>query len=131
MQMDLLEKMRKYREEKEAQAIQVHWVEIHPDGDKGKGLMRDLLEETFSQQMKALMHTSKQSKQKLAMMTSVLDTHAAVAFHIVVDIQVTATVTQPNDDQEMDEHNPFKRLKIQVSLFSTPTINLYDSDLEE
>ena len=64
------------------------------------------------------------SKQKLAMMTSVLDTHAATTSQIVADIQVTTTVTQPNDDQEMDDQNPFKRLKVQVSSSPTPTINL-------
>ena len=64
------------------------------------------------------------SKKKLAMMTSVLDTHAVAASQIVVDIQVTATVTQPNNDQEMDYQNPFKRLKVQVSSSPTPTINL-------
>ena len=64
------------------------------------------------------------SKHKLAMMTSVLDTHAAVASQIVADIQVIATVTQPNDDQEMDDQKSFKRLKVQVSSSPTPTINL-------
>ena len=41
------------------------------------------------------------------MMTSVLDTHESAAAQIIVDIQVTTAVTQPNDDQEMDEKNPF------------------------
>ena len=124
MQMDLLEKIRKDREEKESHAIKFPSVATHPDGDKGKGLMGYLREATVVQQLKALMHTSKMSKWKPAMMTSVLDTHAAVAFHIVVDIQVTATVTQPNDDQEMDDQKPFKRLKVQDSSSPTPTINL-------
>ena len=44
MQMELLEKIRKDREEKEAQETQVPLVETHPYGDKGKGLMEDLLE---------------------------------------------------------------------------------------
>ena len=59
MQMDLLEKIRKDREEKEAQATQVPSVETHPDGDKGKGLIADLPEATIPQQFKSLMHTSK------------------------------------------------------------------------
>ena len=61
--------------------------------------MGDLPEATFTQQVKALIHTLKQSKQKLAMMTSVLDTQVVVATQTVADIQVTAVVTQPNDDQ--------------------------------
>ena len=122
--MDLLEKMRKDREEKESHATKFPSVATHPDGDKGKGLMGYLPEATVAQQLKALMHTSKMSKQKLAMMTSVLDTHAAAASQIVVDIQVTSTVTQPNDDQEMDDQKPFKTLKVQVSSSPNPTINL-------
>ena len=42
MQMELLEKIIKDKEEKEAQAAQVLLVETHPDGDKGKVLMADL-----------------------------------------------------------------------------------------
>ena len=44
---------------------------------------------------------------------------------------MTTAITQPNDDQEMAEKNPFKILKMQVSSSPTPTINLVDSDLEE
>ena len=78
MQMDLLEKMRKDKEEKESLVTKVPAVATHPDGDKGKGLMENL-EATVAQQVKALMHTSKLSKQKLAVMTSVLDTQAVAA----------------------------------------------------
>ena len=79
MQMDLLDKMRKDKVEMESQATKVPSVATHPDRDKGKGPMEDLHEEIVAQQVKALMHTSKQSKQMLAMMTSVLDTQAAAA----------------------------------------------------
>ena len=109
MQMDLLEKIRKDKEEKEAQTTQVPLVETHPDGDKGKGLMEHIPEAIVAQQVKALMHTSKQSKQKLAIMTCVLDTQEAVAAQTVVDIHVTTSVTQPNDDQEMAAQKQFKR----------------------
>ena len=44
---------------------------------------------------------------------------------------MTTAITQPNDDQEMAEKNPFKILKMQVSSSPTPTINLVDSELEE
>ena len=42
MQMDLLEKMRKDIEEKEAQVTKVPSVATHLNGDKGKGLMEYL-----------------------------------------------------------------------------------------
>ena len=64
-------------------------------------------------------------------MTSVLDTQAAAAAQTIADIQVTTAVTQSTIDQEMDEKIPFKILKMQVSSFPNPTINLVDSDLEE
>ena len=92
--------------------------------------MEKFREATVSQQVKALMYTSKQEKQKLAVMTSVPDTQEATAAQIVADIQVTATITQPNDDQEMAEKNRFKRLNMQVSSSPTPTINLDGSYLE-
>ena len=41
----------------EAQAKKVPSMETHPDGDKGKGLMENLQEETIAQQVKDLMHT--------------------------------------------------------------------------
>ena len=65
------------------------------------------------------------------MMTSVLDTQAATTAHTVTNILVIAAVTHPTDNQEMDEQNPFKRLKMEVSSSKTPTINLDDLDLEE
>ena len=49
MQMDLLEKIIKDKEEKEAQATQVPSVETHANGDKGKGLMGDLIKATIAQ----------------------------------------------------------------------------------
>ena len=105
MQMDLLEKMRKDREEEESQEIKVPSMETHTDGNKGKCPMEHLLEVTISQHLKALMHTSKQSRQKLEMMTSVMDTQAVVATasKVVVDIQVTAAITQTNGGQQMAE----------------------------
>ena len=49
---------------------------------------------TVSQQLKDLMHTSQQSKQKLAQITSVLDSQVLVAVNPTIDIQVTTTATQ-------------------------------------
>ena len=41
MELDLLEKVRKDREEKEAQETKVPSVVTYPDGDKGKILIED------------------------------------------------------------------------------------------
>ena len=49
LQIGLLEKVRKDREEKEAEAMKNSSVEIFPDRDKGKGLMEDLPEVPISQ----------------------------------------------------------------------------------
>ena len=48
MQMDLLEKMRKDREEKESHTTKFPSVATHTNGDKGKGLMGYLPEATIS-----------------------------------------------------------------------------------
>ena len=74
-------------------------VENFSDGDKGKGLMEDLTEVLVSQQVKALILTSTQSKQKLAMMTSVLNTQAVTANVTVTDILMIATISQPSDNE--------------------------------
>ena len=57
LQVGLLEKVRKDREEKEYEATKNSLVAIFSDGDKGKGLMEDLLELKIVQQLKTLMHT--------------------------------------------------------------------------
>ena len=44
LQIDVLEKLRKEREQKEAEATKNSLVEIFPEGDKGKCLMEDLPE---------------------------------------------------------------------------------------
>ena len=74
MQIGLLGKVRKDREEKEAEATKNSSVATFSDRDKGKILMEDLPKVPVSQQVKALILMSTQSKQKLAMMTSVFNT---------------------------------------------------------
>ena len=49
LQIGLLEKVRKDREEKEAEAMKNSSVATFPDGDKGKGLMEDLPKVPVSQ----------------------------------------------------------------------------------
>ena len=93
MEMDLLEKVRKGREEQEAQETKVLLVVTDTEGNKGKDPMQDLPEVTISQQLKVLMHTSQQSKQKLTQITSALDNQATAIAKPIPDIQVTTTVT--------------------------------------
>ena len=93
--------------------------------------MEDLTNVPVREQVKALILTSTQSKQKLEMMTSMLDTQAATTAQIVTHIPLIATITQPTDNQEMAEQNPFKILKVKVSSPTTSTINLDDSYSEE
>ena len=106
-------------------------VPIFADRDKGKGLMEDVPEVPVREQVKALIIMSTQSKQKLAMMTSVLNTLAVTVVVTVTDIPVIAAVSQPSDNQEIAEQKPFKRLKVKASSSTAPTIDLVDSDLEE
>ena len=124
----MLEKVRKDNEEKEAQLTKVPSVVIGSAKDKGKGLMEDHPQETIAQQMKTLMHTSQQFKQRLSMMNFVLDTQVDVVVHPIADIQIVVAVTQTFDDPPKE--NPFKRQKTQVSSSTVPTINLTNSDVE-
>ena len=59
MELDLLEKVRKDREEQESQSTKVLLVVTDTEENKGKYPMQDLLEVTVSQQLKVLMHTSR------------------------------------------------------------------------
>ena len=72
--MNLLEKVKNKNEEKEAQLTKVPSVVIGSAKNKGKGLVEYHPWENVSQQMKTLMHTSPQFKQRLSMMTYVLYT---------------------------------------------------------
>ena len=81
--------------------------------------------------MKALILTSTQSKQKLEMMTSVLNTQAVSTAVTVNDISVIVAVSQPSDNEELLEQKPFKILKVKASSSTGPIIDLVDSDLEE
>ena len=96
-----MEKVRKDREEKEAEETKNSSVAIFLDGDKGKGLMEDLPEVPVREQVKALILTSTQSKQKLAMMTYVMNTQVVSAEVSVTDIPVIAAVNQPSDTEEI------------------------------
>ena len=131
LQVGLLEKVRKDGEEKEVAATKNSSVAAFLDGDKGKGLMEDLPEVPVSQQVKVLILTSTQSKQKIAMMTFVLNTQAVTAAMTVTDIPVIAVVSQPSDTEEIVEKKTFKRLKVKVSSSTGPIIDLVDLDLEE
>ena len=93
-----MEKVRKEREQKDPQATKNQSVPTHLDGDKGKGLMEDLPELTIVQQLKTLIHTSIQRRQKMEMMTSLLDTQETTAAQNVTHISLIVAVTQPTDN---------------------------------
>ena len=103
MDLDILEKMRKEKEEQEAQATKDSSVTTSSTLDKGKSPMEDVPQASVSQQVKTLIHTAQQFKQKLTKMTSMLDTHEIATTQVVVDKQVNATVTLACDDQVMPE----------------------------
>ena len=65
MELDILENMRKDKEEKYAQATKDSSMTPSLAIDKGKGPMEDVPQEFVAQQVKALIHTSQQFKQKL------------------------------------------------------------------
>ena len=94
-----MEKVRKEREEKEAEETKNSSVETFMDGDKGKGLMEDLTKVPVKQQIKSLILTSTESKQNLVMMTSVLNTQGVTTAMIVTDILVIAAISQPSDNE--------------------------------
>ena len=60
--------------------------------------MEYLPQVTVDQQLKSMMQTSLQSKQKLAQIHSVLDTQVVVATKPTTDTQVTSAFTQVCDD---------------------------------
>ena len=99
MELDLLEKVKKEREENEAQQTKVLLVVTYTDENKGKDPMEDLPRVTVSQQLKTLMHTSQQSKQKLAHITYVLHNQVVATVKPISDIQATTTLIQVNDEQ--------------------------------
>ena len=92
MELDLLEEVRKDREEKESQATKALSVVTDTKGNNGKYCMSDLPKVTFPQQLKILMHTSQQSKHKLAQITYVLDNQEVATVKPISDIKSTTTV---------------------------------------
>ena len=93
MEWDIQEKMRKHKEEKEAQATKDSLVKNSSAMDKGKGLMEDVPKASVAQQVKTLRHIDQQFKQNINKMTSVLDTQELATTQAVVDKQVNVVVT--------------------------------------
>ena len=81
------------------------------EGDKGNAPIQYLPQVTVSQQLKVLMHTSQQSKHKLAQINFVLDNQAAATVKLIPDIQVTTTVTPVGEEQVVVDVNPLKNQK--------------------
>ena len=116
MEMDLLEKVRKDREEKEAQATKVLSIVTYTEGNKGKYPMQYLPQVIVSQQLKVLMHTSQQSKHKLAQVTSVLENQEVATVKPILDMQVTAIVTTIVEEQVSVDVKPLKKKNTQVTI---------------
>ena len=76
--------------------------------------MEYLPQVTIAQQLKSMIQTSQQSKQKLAHMNSVLDTQVIAAANPTTDTHVTTTFTQVCDDQEAAEAKPAKNRKFRL-----------------
>ena len=93
--------------------------------------MEDLPQVTVAQQLKSMMQTSQQSKQKLAHVTSVLDSQVTAASNPTTDTPVTTPVTHVCDDQETTDIKATRKEKIQVTASLTPTIDFIDCDTEE
>ena len=117
-------------EENEAQETKEYSVTTSSAMDKGKGAMEDVPQEYVVQQVKTLIHTSQQFKQKLTKMNSMLDTQEIAIAQVVANKQVNATVTSASDDQVMTELKSLTGLKVHVSSSPTHTIELTNSDTE-
>ena len=76
---------------------------------EGRGRDKDITHVIVAQQLKAILQTSQQLKNKLAQKTSVLDTQVAAAANHITDIQVTTMVTQVYDDQATTKAKPIKK----------------------
>ena len=81
MELDILEKVMKDREENEAQAIAKEALAAKNTSmatgsatDKQKDPMEEISQASIEQQFKSYLHTSKHIKQKLSRMNSALDT---------------------------------------------------------
>ena len=81
MELDIQEKVIKYREEREAKdatkealASTNASIGIGLDTGKEKSRMEEIPETSVEQQVKAYLHTSEHIKQKLSIMNSALDT---------------------------------------------------------
>ena len=131
MELDIQENLRKDREEKDALAIKDSSVACTSNWDKGKGHMESIPLVTVAQQVKALIHTSQQFKQKMTKMTSMLDTQEIATNQPVDEVQVTTAITQIVGDQVMDNIKPLQILEVQVPSSSTHTIDLTNSNKEE
>ena len=120
MELDILEKMRKGQEEKEAQAAKDPSLTTSSAMDKGKGPMENVPQEYVAQHVKTLIHTSQQYKQQLTKMASVLHTQEVKTTQLADNAQVTDTALQAHSDHTMVEEKPFKILNIQVSSIQIP-----------
>ena len=88
MELDILERMEKDREEREVRATtkeslasKTTYVETISGLDKGKSPMGEIPQTSMEQQVKDYFHTLEKIKQKLNKMSSALDTQEVATSH--------------------------------------------------
>ena len=89
MELDILERMTKDKEEKEARAAakealasKTSSVETSSSLDKGKSPMTEIPQTSMEQQVKYYLQTSEQIKQTLNRLTSALDTQEVATYQV-------------------------------------------------
>ena len=131
MELDIQEKMVKYRDAKQAQAAKNTSIATSSAIDKGKSPMEEIPQASVDQQVEAYLHTSEQIKQKLRGMTSASGTQEITTSQPIEATQVTTVVEKSQSKQTQIEEKPLKKLKDQVSSIPASTIDLTNSEEED
>ena len=135
MELDILERMTRDKEEREARAAtkealvsKTASVGTSSNLDKGKYPMGEIPQTSVEQQVKDYLQTYEQIKQKLNRMTSALDTQEVATSQSPKIAQVTTLIenTLPKKTQVEDKPSEIKKIPILV-----PTIDLTHSEEEE
>ena len=135
MELEILERKVKYREERESRDATKYILESKTtyvgtslDLDKGKAPMGEIPQIYVEQQVKYYLQTSEQIKKKLNMMTSTLDTQEVATSQITAISQITTVVEKNQPEQNQVEEKPLKKINISIRV---PTIDLTNSEDEE
>ena len=132
MEQDILERMTKEKEEREAQvatkdalASKTAYVGTSSDLDKGKGPMIEIPQTSMEQLVKDYLYTLEQIKKKLNRMNSALDTQEVATSQSAEIAQVTTMVENTQPEQTQVEEKPLKKTQISIPV---PTIDLTHSE---